>query len=101
MSQAELTRQQKIELALRGHLTLREQVKCYEAEVINAAISECCGNQCKAAELLGMHRNTLSRKIEEMRDHKLLRASLSRADYLVKKSPRPVTDLRSAERMIS
>jgi Fis family transcriptional regulator, factor for inversion stimulation protein len=41
----------------------REFEKRYIAHVLGKAD----GNLCKAAELLGMHRNTLSRKISEYR----------------------------------
>ena len=42
---------------------LREFDKCFIARILAKAD----GNLCKAADLLGIHRNTLSRKIAEYR----------------------------------
>ncbi len=39
----------------------------FEKRFITHALSKADGNLCKAADLLGMHRNTLSRKIAEYR----------------------------------
>jgi Fis family transcriptional regulator, factor for inversion stimulation protein len=39
----------------------------FEKRFITHVLSKADGNLCKAADLLGMHRNTLSRKITEYR----------------------------------
>ena len=39
----------------------------FEKRYIAHVLSKADGNLCKAADLLGMHRNTLSRKIAEYR----------------------------------
>ncbi len=39
----------------------------FEKKFIAFVLSKCEGNVCKAADLLGMHRNTLSRKVVEYR----------------------------------
>ena len=39
----------------------------FEKKFIAYALTKAEGNLCKAADLLGMHRNTLSRKISEYR----------------------------------
>ena len=39
----------------------------FEKRFITHVLSKADGNLCKAADLLGMHRNTLSRKIAEYR----------------------------------
>jgi DNA-binding NtrC family response regulator len=39
----------------------------FEKRFITHVLSKAQGNLCKAADLLGMHRNTLSRKIAEYR----------------------------------
>jgi Fis family transcriptional regulator len=42
-----------------------EAVGEFEKRFIKRVLDEAKGNQSKAAEVLGIHRNTLSRKIEE------------------------------------
>ena len=44
-------------------ILLDEAVGAFEKKFIQAALSKTKGNQSKAAEVLGVHRNTLSRKI--------------------------------------
>jgi DNA-binding NtrC family response regulator len=39
----------------------------FEKKFIAHVLTKSEGNMCKAAELLGMHRNTLSRKVTEYR----------------------------------
>jgi DNA-binding protein Fis len=47
-----------------------EAVGEFEKRFIRKVLDETRGNQSRAAEQLGMHRNTLSRKIEEYKlDH--------------------------------
>jgi len=42
-----------------------EAIGEFEKRFIKRALERTNGNQCKAAELMGIHRNTLSRKIDE------------------------------------
>jgi Fis family transcriptional regulator len=49
-------------------ILLDEGVGAFEKKFIQAALGQTKGNQSKAAEVLGVHRNTLSRKIAQ---HKL------------------------------
>ena len=49
-------------------ILLDEAVAVFEKKFIQAALSQTKGNQSRAAELLGVHRNTLTRKIAS---HKL------------------------------
>ncbi len=44
-----------------------EAVREFKKRFIMTVLQENHGNQCKAARELGMHRNTLSRTIEELR----------------------------------
>jgi DNA-binding NtrC family response regulator len=42
----------------------------FEKKFISHVLLKADGNLCQAADLLGMHRNTLSRKITEYRLHR-------------------------------
>ncbi len=44
-----------------------EAVREFKKRFIISVLQECHGNQCRAARELGMHRNTLSRTITELR----------------------------------
>ena len=44
-----------------------EAVREFKKQFITTVLRENHGNQCKAARVLGMHRNTLSRTVEELR----------------------------------
>ena len=44
---------------------LEEAVSEFEKRFIQTALTKTKGNQTKAAEVLGLHRNTLSRKITQ------------------------------------
>ncbi len=48
-------------------ITYSEGVCEFKKRFILAVLQECKGNQCKAARQLGMHRNTLSRAIAELK----------------------------------
>lgn len=51
----------------------------FEKRFIRKVLDKCNGNRSKAAEYLGIHRNTLSRKMEEIRaDHQPRRRKRSR-----------------------
>ena len=43
-----------------------EAVREFKKQFIISVLRENNGNQCKAARVLGMHRNTLSRTVEEL-----------------------------------
>ena len=50
------------------HIYLDEALGEFEKRFIQTALSKTRGNQTKAAQVLGVHRNTLNRKITQ---HKL------------------------------
>ena len=50
------------------HILLEEAMDEFEKRFIQTVLSKTRGNQTKAAEALGVHRNTLNRKIAQ---HKL------------------------------
>ena len=47
------------------HILLDEGVGAFEKKFIQAALTQTGGNQSRAADVLGVHRNTLSRKIAQ------------------------------------
>lgn len=51
----------------RSGITYSEAVSEFKKKFILAVLIDNKGNQCKAARQLGMHRNTLSRTIAELR----------------------------------
>lgn len=46
-------------------ILLDEAVTEFEKKFIKRVLEQSSGNQCRAAKTLGIHRNTLSRKIDE------------------------------------
>jgi DNA-binding NtrC family response regulator len=54
------------EMVAKG-LTYDDAHREFEKKFITHMLSKADGNLCKAADLLGMHRNTLSRKMAEYR----------------------------------
>jgi len=52
---------------LKGRLTLDEGRRAFESRFIQHVLDSTDGHVSNAAERLGMHRNTLARKIEEYR----------------------------------
>ncbi len=48
-------------------ILLEEAVTEFEKKFIKRVLERSDGNQCRAAKVLGIHRNTLSRKIGEYR----------------------------------
>lgn len=64
----------------RGNITLHEGVREFKRHFIQQVLEDCHWNQCKAAPILGMHRNTLSRTIAELK--------IERPE-MVKKKPQP------------
>lgn len=60
-------------------ITYSEAVAEFKKRFILTVLQDSKGNQCKAARLLGMHRNTLSRTIAELKlNPKELRAGTRR-----------------------
>lgn len=52
-------------------IAYEDAVSEFEKRFIKRVLENANGNQCKAAQELGIHRNTLSRKIEEFElDHR-------------------------------
>jgi Fis family transcriptional regulator, factor for inversion stimulation protein len=54
-----------VEHLLTGNIFLPEAIEILERSMIRRALEECDGNQCAAAKQLGIHRNTLQRKIND------------------------------------
>ncbi len=55
-------------------ILLEEAVTEFEKKFIKRVLEHSKGNQCRAAKVLGIHRNTLSRKINEYHlDHRARR----------------------------
>ena len=50
---------------LAGHITLEDAVKLLERSMIEGALAASRGNQSAASTQLGIHRNTLQRKVAE------------------------------------
>ena len=50
---------------LEANIFLQEAVEILEKSMIQLALEKSGGNQCSASKLLGIHRNTLQRKIVE------------------------------------
>lgn len=51
----------------RSNILYSEAVREFKRRFIATVLEDSKGNQCRAARLLGMHRNTLSRTIDELR----------------------------------
>ena len=43
-----------------------QEIRKVKVYLISESLRECRGNQCKAARLLGLHRNTLTRNMQEL-----------------------------------
>src|SRR3982750_4058549 len=54
-----------IEQMLEGNIFLPEAIEILERGMINRALEQNAGNQCAASKQLGIHRNTLQRKMQE------------------------------------
>ena len=65
-----------VQLFRHTHLSMHDAVVHFRAAFINVTLADCHGNQCQAAKLLGVHRNTLGREIAEMKKQGLLTAGL-------------------------
>ncbi len=63
----------------KGGILYTEAVREFKKRFITTVLEENYGNQCKAARELGMHRNTLSRTIDELKiDMRALRDGAKR-----------------------
>lgn len=72
-----------------------EAVREFKKRFLLTVLQENQGNQCRAARQLGMHRNTLSRTISELKlDIRAVRSGARRPP----RSARPVTVERKAAR---
>jgi DNA-binding protein Fis len=58
--------QETVKLALDAGLRRDEVRKVFERALLAEALERAKGNQCHAADALGVHRNTLTRQIEEL-----------------------------------
>ena len=54
-----------VEQLLEGGIFLEQAIEVLEKGMIQGALERSKGNQCAAARLLGIHRNTLQRKMVE------------------------------------
>jgi Fis family transcriptional regulator len=54
-----------IERLLEANVFLPEAIELLERSMIHRALDSNAGNQCAAAKQLGIHRNTLQRKMHE------------------------------------
>jgi Fis family transcriptional regulator, factor for inversion stimulation protein len=79
----------------KSNILYSEGVREFKKRFILTVLQENKGNQCRAARELGMHRNTLSRTIDELKiDIRQLRDGAKRPP----RSARPVTLERKAAR---
>ncbi len=76
-----------------------EAVREFKKRFIMTVLEENAGNQCKAARQLGMHRNTLSRTIAELKvDVKAVRTSARR---IQPRSERPIAAPLAMEKKVA
>jgi Fis family transcriptional regulator, factor for inversion stimulation protein len=54
-----------VEHLLRGNIFMQEAIELLEKKMIEGALRESAGNQSVASKQLGIHRNTLLRKIRD------------------------------------
>jgi Fis family transcriptional regulator len=54
-----------VEHLLHGNIFLQEAIEVLERSMIQGALERSAGNQCAASKQLGIHRNTLQRKMVE------------------------------------
>ena len=72
----------------RSNILYSEAVREFKKRFIVTVLEENHGNQCKAARVLGMHRNTLSRTMQELKiDVRPMRGDAKRPP----RSARPLT----------
>ena len=56
---------QLVEHLLKGNIFLPEAIEILEKSMIRRSLEESGGNQCAASKQLGIHRNTLQRKMHQ------------------------------------
>jgi DNA-binding NtrC family response regulator len=79
----------------KSNILYSEAVREFKKRFILTVLEENKGNQCKAARELGMHRNTLSRTMQELKiDVRQMRSGARRPP----RSARPVTFEKKAAR---
>ena len=79
----------------KSNILYSEAVREFKKRFILTVLEENKGNQCKAARELGMHRNTLSRTMQELKiDVRQMRSGAKRPP----RSARPVTFEKKAAR---
>ena len=78
-----------------GGITYAEAVREFKKRFLIEVLAYHKGNQCKAAKELGMHRNTLSRTIADL---KIDPAQIRRALKRPSRSERPVFEVKQAAR---
>lgn len=54
-----------VSLMVERGILLEEAITEFEKKFIKRVLERSNGNRCRAAKALGIHRNTLSRKVEE------------------------------------
>lgn len=54
-----------IDHLLRGNVFLQEAIEILERSMIMRVLEQTAGNQCAASKQLGIHRNTLQRKMRD------------------------------------
>lgn len=75
-----------IDHLLRGNVFLQEAIEVLERSMIERALEQSAGNQCAASKQLGIHRNTLQRK---MREYSIGNGRVTRRKPVVSASARP------------
>ena len=54
-----------VEQLMRGNIFLPEAIEILERSMIQRALTQNSGNQCAASKQLGIHRNTLQKKMSQ------------------------------------
>ena len=73
-----------VDRLLDSHILLEDAIEILEQSMIRQALLRSGGNQCAGARLLGIHRNTLQRKVEK---YDLGRKPVARASRPRKRKP--------------
>jgi Bacterial regulatory protein, Fis family len=94
-----------VRLALDAGVKEVEAIRLFKRDLIAEALERAQGNQCRAAALLGLHRNTLTRQLEEL-ELRELPGALRRAQKQPSLCKRPVmkwvdTEMEKLERRLA